>query len=231
MTKKTQEEKGKNQLILIVDDIPENLKVLGLVLKKSNYPFSIALNGKEALEKVSLLNPDLILLDINMPVMNGFEVCKKLKSSSKTSHIPIIFLTAKVDTEDIVKGFEIGAADYITKPFNPRELLARIKTHLSLKKANDDIKMFERENTINAMAITANHEINQPLTVLQGNIELFTRSFGGKQLTDKQNKYIYKMQNSIDNISDILKKFQNFKSSKIEEYIKDRNMVVFEEKQ
>jgi len=220
----------KKQLILIVDDIPENLKVLGLVLKKSNYPFSIALNGKEALEKVNLLNPDLILLDINMPEMNGFEVCEKLKSSSKTSQIPIIFLTAKVSTDDIVKGFEVGAADYVSKPFNPRELLARIKTHLSLKKAYDDKKLLERENTINAMAITANHEINQPLTVLQGNIELFTRSFDGEQLTDKQHKYISKMQSSIDDINNILKKFQNFKSAKIEEYIKDRNMVIFEEK-
>ncbi len=220
----------KKQLILIVDDIPENLKVLGLVLKKSNYPFSIALNGKEALEKVNLLNPDLILLDINMPEMNGFEVCEKLKSSSKTSHIPIIFLTAKVGTEDIVKGFERGAAEYVTKPFKPRELLSRIKTHLSLKKAYDDIKMLERENTINAMSITANHEINQPLTVLQGNIELFTRSYDKEQLTDKQNKYISKMQSSIDDINNILKKFQHFKSAKIEEYIKDRNMVVFEEK-
>jgi len=126
--------------ILIVDDIPENLEILSNVLISEGYNVTFAENGKEALNISDKKDYDLILLDIMMPEMDGFEVCKILKNKSKTKEIPIIFLTARTETEDIVNGFEIGAVDYISKPFSSAELLSRVNTHIDLKKSKDLIK-------------------------------------------------------------------------------------------
>ncbi len=119
-------------LILIVDDVPKNLQVLGSILKKEGYRISAATNGMQALKLATEMLPNLILLDINMPEMDGFEVCTKLKGSNTTKDVPVIFLTARTETEDIVKAFQTGAVDYVTKPINTSELLARVKTHLEL---------------------------------------------------------------------------------------------------
>jgi PleD family two-component response regulator len=129
--------KKKKCLVMIIDDVAENLKVLGNILRSKGCRVAVATNGKQTLEMIEKILPDLILLDIMMPEMDGFEVCKRLKESSQTKDIPIIFLTAKTETIDIVKGLELGAVDYITKPFNASELFARVRTHLELKKALD----------------------------------------------------------------------------------------------
>jgi len=118
--------------VLIVDDIAENIQVLGNILDEKDIEFSYANSGREALEAVSYSKPDLILLDVNMPGMSGFEVCKKLKEGAETKEIPVIFLTAKTDPEDIREGFTAGGVDYICKPFNSKELFSRVKTHLEL---------------------------------------------------------------------------------------------------
>jgi len=123
----------KQPLLLIVDDITKNIQLIGSVLQKENYRVALANNGKQAISIATEIRPDLILLDIMMPGMDGFETCRILKSQIETENIPIIFLTAKVDSEDIVKGFELGAVDYITKPFNTHELKARVRTHTELK--------------------------------------------------------------------------------------------------
>jgi len=131
----------KKYLILLVDDIPKNLQLLGSFLSEElNAELSFATSGKEALDVVNHAMPDLILLDIMMPGMDGYEVCRILQSDDSTSLIPVIFLTAKVETEDIVKGFQTGAVDYITKPFNKHELIARVKTHLKIKQLQDDLR-------------------------------------------------------------------------------------------
>ncbi|MCP4132778.1 MAG: fused response regulator/phosphatase [bacterium] len=132
---------GYKALILIVDDVPKNIQVLGNILNKESYRIAFATDGKQALDMVYNLHPDLILLDIMMPEMDGYEVCRKLKESRDTRDIPIIFLTAKTETEDIVKGFQFGAVDYVTKPFNSAVLLARVQTHLELKRAKDTMKL------------------------------------------------------------------------------------------
>lgn len=119
------------QTILIVDDVSENVDVLVELLKE--YDLVAALNAKDALQIVEEEDIDLILLDIMMPDMDGFEVCDILKTDPSTRHIPIIFLTAKDKSDDIQIGFEKGAVDYITKPFNPNELLSRVDTHLKLR--------------------------------------------------------------------------------------------------
>jgi class 3 adenylate cyclase len=121
-----------NSRILVVDDTPANLQALAGTLKDKGYQISVATSGRQALEAVARVRPDLILLDVMMPEMDGFETCKRLKSSEATSDIPVIFLTARTETSDIVQGFELGAVDYVSKPFNPPELLARVNTHLTI---------------------------------------------------------------------------------------------------
>jgi DNA-binding response OmpR family regulator len=120
------------KLILIVDDNFENRKFLGLLLLKDGYDVGVAENGQRAFEFIENEMPDLILLDVIMPEIDGFAVCEKIKLNTNFKHIPIIFLTAKASDEDILKGFEVGGSDYIFKPFNPNELLARVKTHVEI---------------------------------------------------------------------------------------------------
>lgn len=110
--------KTKKASILIVDDNPQNLQLMGSMIYDKSYNVSISSSGENALESISQQSPDLILLDIQMPEMDGFEVCKLLKSNPKTKEIPIIFLTAVTDSEKILHSFELGGVDYITKPFN-----------------------------------------------------------------------------------------------------------------
>jgi CheY-like chemotaxis protein len=126
------------ELILVVDDQPANLKVISGVLN-NQYALSVANCGERALKILETLQPGLILLDIMMPGMDGFQVCRILKQNEKTRDIPVIFLSAKTETDDIIKGFEIGAVDYIFKPFNPREIKVRIQNHLNLSNAKRKI--------------------------------------------------------------------------------------------
>jgi len=120
-------------VILIVDDNPENLQVLGKLLKEEKYNVEFAIDGESALGWINNKQFDLLLLDINMPGMSGFEVCEKIRSDPKMNKLPIIFLSAESDRESILKGFELGGQDYITKPFDSRELIVRAKTHITLK--------------------------------------------------------------------------------------------------
>jgi signal transduction histidine kinase len=131
--------------VLIVDDTAENIEVLYKTLEKEGFQIAVVFNGKEALANVPTFKPDLILLDIMMPVMDGFETCKSLKSNESTKDIPVIFLTAKVEKEDVMKGFKLGAVDYITKPFQHEEVLARINTHLKLRQTIKANKLAQEE--------------------------------------------------------------------------------------
>lgn len=135
----------RKRLILIVDDHAENLQVLAGHLKEQGHEVLAANNGPRAIALFRNKKPDLILLDIMMPEMDGFEVCRLIKEDNDSADIPIIFLTARTETEDIVKGFHAGAVDYITKPFKPTELLARVKTHLELKSSRDLISAYNRQ--------------------------------------------------------------------------------------
>jgi len=118
--------------ILVVDDTPANIQVLASTLKQKGYQISVATNGQQALDILARVKPDLILLDVMMPGLDGFETCRRLKASSAWREIPVIFLTAKTEVADIVKGFEAGAVDYVAKPFHAHELLARVNTHLTM---------------------------------------------------------------------------------------------------
>jgi len=127
-------------LILVVDDNQQNIQVLGAVLEQAGYGIAVAVNGQQALDYLVEEKPDLVLLDVMMPAMDGYEVCRTMKKDRDLKNIPVIFLTARGETGDLVRGFEAGGVDYITKPFHPEELLARVKTHVELKKAREEIR-------------------------------------------------------------------------------------------
>lgn len=125
--------------VLIVDDVAENIQVAMNILQEDSYEFSFATSGEEALELTEETQFDLILLDIMMPGMDGFEVCRRLKADEMTANIPVIFLTAKVDTESIAQGFTLGAVDFVSKPFHSTELLARVANHIELNRAKNEL--------------------------------------------------------------------------------------------
>jgi two-component system sensor histidine kinase/response regulator len=130
--------------ILIVDDNPQNLQVLAKILQENKYVIEFATNGEAALVWLRDKKFDLILLDINMPDMDGFEVCRKIRSNPAMNNVPVIFLSADTERESILKGFEFGAQDYVTKPFDSRELLVRVRTHLKLKDSLEKLENLNR---------------------------------------------------------------------------------------
>jgi two-component system sensor histidine kinase/response regulator len=161
---------GAKPRVLVVDDVMQNLQVVGTMLRNEGYDVLPAASGAQALERVRVRTPDLILLDLMMPEMDGLEVCQRLKADPSTRRIPVIFLTASNEMEHLVKGFEVGAVDYVTKPFNGAELLARVRTHLELKHARERLReMNEEKNEF--MGIVA-HDLRNPLGAIQGYSEM-----------------------------------------------------------
>jgi two-component system sensor histidine kinase/response regulator len=156
--------------LLIVDDNPNNIQLVKAILSLRGYRLLIAKTGMEALEAVTVTLPDLIILDIMMPGMDGFEVCRHLKSHPNTRDIPIVFLTAKSHIDDIMKGFELGAVDYITKPFSANELLARVEIHLKLKFSQD--KVIQQKNELNEMVQILCHDLSNPLGAVMSSFEI-----------------------------------------------------------
>ncbi|PKP49863.1 MAG: hybrid sensor histidine kinase/response regulator [Bacteroidetes bacterium HGW-Bacteroidetes-11] len=158
-------------LILIVDDLPQNLAVLGNILRDEGYQLAIANNGKQAISIAISRTPDLILLDIAMSEMDGLTACSLLKNNNITAGIPVIFLTARIEPEDILNGFKVGAVDYITKPFKAGELLARVSTHIELKKARDLIVKQKNElsqalSTKDKLFSIVSHDLKSPFSGL-----------------------------------------------------------------
>ena len=134
-----------NAKILIVDDIPANLNVLSQALETEGYKIVAAPSGKVALQIAHRTQPDLILLDIMMPHMDGFETCRRLKADTSTAGMPVIFITAKDETSSLVKGFAVGGVDYIQKPFRHEEVRARVQTHLTIKRLSDGLREANEE--------------------------------------------------------------------------------------
>lgn len=156
--------------ILIVDDVIDNLRILGTILQKEKYQVIAATNGQEALDMAKEYIPDLILLDIMMPGMDGYQVADILKKDPETREIPIIFLTAKTEESDIIKGFESGGVDYIKKPFNFKELVSRVRTHLELKNTKE--QLVNIINHKNKMFSIIAHDLRGPISTFRDGIKL-----------------------------------------------------------
>ncbi|MCK5717906.1 MAG: hybrid sensor histidine kinase/response regulator [Thiomargarita sp.] len=180
---------SSHNTVLIVDDTPENIGVLFECLAHQNFHILVAENGKNALDIAEHKHPDLILLDIMMPGIDGFETCRQLKSNTETQDIPVIFMTALSDTSNKIKGFQLGAVDYITKPFQQYEVLARIKTHLSLRQLQKQLEV-QNEQLIqlnqdkNEFLGIAAHDIKNPLGAIQSAAEVIEIDYDTMSKTD-----------------------------------------------
>jgi diguanylate cyclase (GGDEF)-like protein len=194
---------NNNFHILIVDDEKFNIELAAVYLKEEGYRLSFALHAKGALEQVMKNEINLILLDINMPKIDGFELCKMLKEDSKTKDIPIIFLTAQIDIEYISRAFEVGGVDYISKPFNGVELKARVKTHLQNLAYLDEIK--DKQSKLAQLSIT------DPLTKLYNSL-YFDAQIKTHQTQGKEFWLIYM---KLDNFEKLNKVYGFNKANKI----------------
>jgi PAS domain S-box-containing protein len=134
-----------NDLILIVDDNPNNIQVLATIMAECGYELGVAQNAYEVYKFLEENSPELILLDIEMPDIDGYEVCRTIKGVPKYKDIPVIFLTVKSEMQDIIKGFDLGAVDFMTKPFNRKELISRVRTHIALKRSMDELEKKNNE--------------------------------------------------------------------------------------
>ena len=162
--------KNNETTILIVDDTPANLKILFAYLRQLNFRVLVAEDGEDALAKVQYNKPNLILLDIMMPDMDGFETCERLKKDPETCDIPIIFVSALDEVVDKIKGFQLGAVDYINKPFECQEVLARITVHLELNYTQQQLQ--QKNGELEAFAHTVAHDLKNPLNAIKGFSEL-----------------------------------------------------------
>jgi two-component system, sensor histidine kinase and response regulator len=192
--------------ILIVDDEEYSLDLLKSLLEKE-YQVECAENGFSALKKVDSFLPDLILLDVMMPGLNGFEVCKKINSNSKYADIPIIMITARVDEDDIKEGFDNGAIDYIRKPFTVLEVLLRVKNVLKMRRS---ILQLKELNTIKDEFVSmVSHDLKSPLTTIAGYCEILLDEKSNSNLTPKQHKMLKEIQNSSRYQHEIIKNLLN----------------------
>jgi two-component system sensor histidine kinase/response regulator len=177
----------KKNKILIVDDSVDTVELLKKRFHSEGYDTREAYNGEEGLQKVVEYNPDLIVLDVMMPKMDGYEVCRRLKKDEKTKYIPVLMLTAKGEVEHKVKGLDIGADDYLSKPFDYKELSARIRSLLSMKAAHEKKVEEEKSGALEQMMDQVAHEIRNPLTAIGG----FARKvFGRLPEGDPNKKYM-----------------------------------------
>ncbi len=209
--------------ILIVDDVPANLALLRQHLNKHDFRVWVAESGESALEQLQHALPDLILLDVKMPGMDGFEVCQHLKADPRTQDIPVIFLTAVADTEMKVRSFEVGSADYVTKPFEEVEVLARLNTHLAMRQLQQRLHDHNAQLEVQIQARTV--QLQQTNATLQDEIERRKRY---QQEKDKLFALVHKQSDQIRELSSWLIDVQQKQRSALAEDLRiqvEQNLV------
>jgi signal transduction histidine kinase len=196
--------------LLIVDDFPANLSNLFAYLRKVGFNVNIAESGEDALEEITYSKPDIILLDVMMPGLDGYETCHHLKANKETRDIPVIFMTALIDTADKIKGFEMGAVDYITKPIQQEEVLARITTHITFSKLQKKFKkqaveLRQQNRELEAFAHTIASDLKNPLNTISDlcdtlNLEGTLSSQEGQETLQTIQQFSHKTVNIIDSL-------------------------------
>jgi len=177
--------------LLIVDDKPQNLRLISDFLAEQGFELMLTRSGAQALEKIELSMPDLVLLDVTMPKMDGFEVCRRLKHNARTAALPVIFMTALDDTAHKVEGFRLGAVDYITKPIQREELLARIQHHLQLHTLQKELlskseDLAQKNAELEAYAHTIAHSLKTPLAAASRFLEILHKFKSDKMTADQR---------------------------------------------
>ena len=194
--------------ILIVDDVPTNLKVLFTYLRSQGFNVCVAGDGEDALEQIPYAKPDLILLDVIMPGIDGLETCRLLKINEETRDIPVIFMTALSETVDKVTGFGIGAVDYITKPLQQEEVLARVTAHLTLRKQQKTLEKQKQElqqqnRELEAFAHTVAHDLKNPLNAIRGGSSILIDHFA-PQIDPEVLEYLQYMDTASEKMANII---------------------------
>jgi len=214
--------------ILIVDDSQDNREVLRTVLEHHHYKVLSTESGEEAIRLARELSPDLILMDVIMPGMDGIATCRTLHTDEKTQGIPVIMLTAKNEPEDLQKGLEAGAVDYVKKPFLMAELLARVKTALRLKAAQDKLVEQEKKIAIMELAGAAAHELNQPLTVINCQVKLLEEALEEQGIfpDSREIEIIY---DSVKKMTEIIRKIGNITKYKTKDYLLGDRIIDLDE--
>lgn len=204
--------KAQSASILVVDDNEMNVDLLEDILEQANYVVYTALNGKTAIESMQATQPDIVLLDISMPVMNGFEVSEWMNTQDTLKDVPVIFISALDDTNNIVKGFDVGGVDYINKPFKSREVLARVHTHVTIARQRKEIEalrqrerqQFERMDTLRSQFISsATHDLKNPLFVISGYTDMLEMNpdiTGNKRVKG----FIEAIQRGVEKMTDLV---------------------------
>jgi len=209
--------------IVVVDDSPVSSMLVSLILNKhSDYRTVRVWDGQSGIKKAREIKPDLILLDIQMPAMNGIEVCKVLKKDERTRDIAVIFVTASTDNETLKEAFESGGSDYVRKPVNKIELLARIKSVLLHKKMEKKLMEEEKLNGVLEMAGGICHELNQPMQVVSGYSELLLMDIA------KDNSaypYIKMIKEQTDEMGSITKKLMRITKYETRDYIEGSRII------
>ncbi len=212
--------------ILVIDDQPENIFYLQDRLQKEGFTVISANSGRTGIEAAIMQLPDLILLDIMMPEISGLEVCRFLVQDSRTSRIPIILVTAKTSAEDMREGLQAGAVDYIKKPINKIELLARVNSALKVKESQDLFLEVEKMKTFTATVVTANHKIKQPLTLIKLSLTAIKRELHkedvNKEAINNKMKYI---EIAVGEINDILELLNQVEKPIFADYVGDIKMI------
>ncbi len=216
--------------ILIIDDLPENVFMLQDRLEHEGYQIITAYDGQTGIEKAKSELPDLILLDVMMPGITGIEVCKTLVKDENTKSIPIILVTAKVGAEDTREGLEAGAFDYIKKPFNKVELLARVNSALKLSDAQKLLIKAEKQSIFTATVVTANHKIKQPLTLMNLSATAIKRELAKDEISrEALIKRLNYIELAIKEINDVLNNMHAIKEPTMSDYTKNIKMIDVDE--
>ncbi len=212
--------------VLVVDDQKDNVFVLEDRLKREGYEVLKAYDGKACLGIAEEEAPDIILLDVMMPGMSGFEVCKILTESKTTKNIPVILVTALTDAEDLKEGFQVGAFDYVKKPFNRVELIARVKAALRFRESQKIMLEFEKVNTFSATVSTANHEIKQPLTLINLSTAAINRELGKDEINrEVVKKRVVFIEDATRDIISVLDQLSSIKTPILTEWVNDVKLV------
>jgi len=209
--------------ILLVDDNPVNSKFIGLILNKnSDYRTVSVSDGSRCIKKAKEIKPDLILLDIQMPGTNGIEVCKVLKMNKQTCDIPVIFVTANTDDETLEEAFESGGTDYVCKPVNKIEILARVKSVLLHKKLEKKLLQEEKLSGVLEMAGAICHELNQPMQVVSGYSELLMMDM---EKDNMAHSYIKMVKEQTDKMGSITRKLMSITKYETQDYIEGSKII------
>ncbi|CCO48089.1 putative Sensor protein [Vibrio nigripulchritudo SOn1] len=231
--------------LLIVDDVAENLRMLQLIMQQPEYRIRAATSGQIALKLVEKQKPDLIISDIKMPRMSGIELCKILKENTDTSDIPVIFVSAFTDVESIVDALDSGGVDYISKPYRPQEVLARVKTQLALREAQKKLLKKELTSALNNLVVGVANEINTPLgtsiltsTHMKETILSFEQQFREQKITSAKLKdFIIFCHDSVDlnlnnlnRVADMMEMFKSISATDNELDIEEISLIKVIEK-